>query len=253
MKNLTALATLLIALFLCFWEQEEKKKSVNITLPNKQSRSLASPPPSKSTVPQASNKAVRSVIDPRDRLVKELEKLDGCYASEDCAFPQTDPRSYEVALGKRIAQKLSAFRTKYPKDERGLKLARRFMQSGDGFVQEEALKLLSNYPISQESLSAITTGLTNTPDAPLMKHAIGELKRYIGSAYEPVVHTFLSSTLASGAHFTAETVSEDISPFINQSSYSKYKNASDTIPAGATAKRNLNSALREYRRVTTGA
>lgn len=251
MKKLTAFVTLFLSLLFMFWEQD-KKKIVSITLPNKQSRSLASTPIQKISKP----KDVRPsafVVDVRKRLVVELEQLQTCYASEKCPFPQTDPRSYDLAVSKKISQKLIEFRKKYPRDENGLKLARRFIQSHDGYVQEEALKMLSDYQISQESLTALTLGLQNTPDAPLMKQAILELKRYIGSPYESTVHTFLSETLAAGAHFTAETVSQDISPFINPQSYSKYKNASETIPDGATAKRNLNSALREYLRLSTGA
>jgi hypothetical protein len=251
MKKLTAGATLLLALLFMSWIQEEKKIT-SIALPNTKSRSLASTVPTKKLKPPTALKS-KVNVDERKNLVAKLEQLQKCYVSTACPFPQTDPRSYDLAVSKEIAQHLQEFRNKYKKDVSGLTLARQFILSHDGFVQEEALKMLSEYPISQESLSALTAGLQNTPDAPLMKQAILELKRYIGSSMESQVHSFLSDTLATGAHFTAETVSQDISPFINQKSYNKYKNASDTIPDGATAKRNLNSALREFRRLTSGA
>ncbi|MCB9072253.1 MAG: hypothetical protein H6623_01430 [Bdellovibrionaceae bacterium] len=180
-----------------------------------------------------------------------------CYDTQICNYPQTDPRSYEVALGKDIAKKLQQFRLKYKNNSDVQKwkeqIARKFIKSFDGFVQEEALKMFSELPIASENLQAITQGLQNSPDALLIKLAIPELQRYLGSSYESQVHTFLSSTIATGAHFSSEVVTENIGPFISNSSYNVYKQTAQQLPQGSSALRNLSTALRDYALQQTGA
>jgi hypothetical protein len=194
---------------------------------------------------------------PLKTQLKVLADLKACYDTHVCPFPETDPRSYEIALGKKIQSELANLRMRFGRNAGAAKdlqkTAGDFLQNGDGFVQEEALKILSDLPPSEESLNAITEGLKSSPDAALMEQALGEFQRYIGTAMEAQVHQFLSDTLATGAQFSSITVSEKIQPFLNVKSYTIYEKALNTMTPGAKAASNLSAALREYRRLQTGA
>lgn len=252
MRKVTAVTTLTIATLLAVWTNAPSVTPDVSTVPRTAAKwTEARQPQNTLRIKTVSMRAPAS--SKKIDVVDELTALNECYKSETCDFPQADPRSYEVELSKAVAKKLKEFRLGYRRDPRAARIARLFMRNSNGFVQDEALKLFAELPISKENLQAITDGLYNTPDALIIEKALPELQRYMGSHYEATVHSFLSTTLATGAHFSAETVSQNISPFITRSSYSKYKNASDLLPAGATTKRNLNSALRDFKRVETGA
>jgi hypothetical protein len=185
--------------------------------------------------------------------IREMARLQECLSSTACDFPQTDPRSYEIAVGQ--AMRLELLKARQDGTAAGdLEfLGRTYIHSYDGFVQEEALKILSGLPPSAESLQALTEGLKDTPDADLMEQALPELKRYIGTPWEPGMHDFLAGQIARGAHFAATTAVENLLPFLNQKSVSTYSRALAQMPPGTKAARELGRALREYRRLRTGA
>jgi hypothetical protein len=193
---------------------------------------------------------------PGHRL-EALHRLQDCYASQNCNFPQTDPRSYELALGQALRAELIRFRERYrtePAARADLELAARtYIRSFDGFVQEAALSILSDLPPSQENLQALVAGLQGAADADLIGEALPELKRYMGSESEPLVHQFLSGTISTGAHFSSQKASENILPFVNEKSYPVYVETLRRLPPGTRAGENLSAALREYRRLQNGA
>lgn len=186
-------------------------------------------------------------------LLKTIEQLEKCYGTENCNYPQTDPRSYELALNQDIARHLKEFKKRFPGSREYADLARKYMRSSDGYIQEAALDMLAQLPVSRENLSALTEGLAGTADAQLLRQALPQLERYLGTAMEKQVHSFLSSTITTGAHFSSEAAAQGIFPFINSSSYRVYREAVESLPAGSTTLRNLSSALKEFSRQQTGA
>jgi hypothetical protein len=212
--------------------------------------------------PAGKTSEVKSAVQAADgqapgHRLEALRRLQDCYASQNCNFPQTDPRSYELALGQALRAELIHFRERYraePAARADLELAARtYIRSFDGFVQEAALNILSDLPPSQENLQALVAGLQGAADADLIGEALPELKRYMGSESEPLVHQFLSGTISTGAHFSSQKASENILPFVNEKSYPVYEETLRRLPPGTRAGENLSAALREYRRLQNGA
>lgn len=185
--------------------------------------------------------------------MQKIAKIELCFESQNCNYPQTDPRSYELAVSQDIAAQLREFKKRFLGTKEYELLARKYIKSADGFSQEAALEMLAMLPPTPENLAAMTEGLNGTPDATLMRQALSQLKRYLGTPMENQVHEFLRTTITTGAHFSSEVASEGIFPFINNQSYPLYRQAIQTLPAGSTALRNLSSALKEYSRLRTGA
>jgi hypothetical protein len=246
----------LVVLVTIFWPKSKNpsQRGSAVNLPVLQSRDIANTKKDKAPEP-ATAVVVAKKEWPAD--FKEIYEINKCWTSLKCNYPQTDPRSYEVAIGKDLAEKIKTYRKHHQNDpsSRALrqKMARDFIKSFDGFVQEAALGLLADLPVSSENLTALVTGLEGTPDATLMKQALPELQRYMGTDQEAQLHSFLSSTIVQGAHFSSEAAAEGIAPFITKDSYSVYNKAKTQMLPGSESLRYLKSALKNHSLLQTGA
>lgn len=189
-----------------------------------------------------------------DKL-KKITDIEECYQSFTCPFPQTDPRAYDLAVGRELAKNIKNLHNEYrgnPKAEYLLKeLGIKFFKNENGFVQEAALNILKDFNPDQEILQALMEGLENTYNPKITELSLPELEKYLGSENETQVHGLLEK-LILGAHFSGETTSAQILRFINESSYGFYKNLLKTLPVGSKNHQNLKSALSEYEKRQSG-
>lgn len=203
----------------------------------------ASSPPSENREPQS--------------LRSKIASLEECLKITTCDFPQTDPRSYEIAVTQELLKQVSQYRLESKDDpsqhDELMRLGISLIHSHDGYLQAEALNLFASLPPSAESLEAITEGLHNAPDPLVMEQSLAELKRYLGSDLEPKVHRFLTEAISSGAHFSSQAVAKNILPFITEKSLITYTQTLEKMPKDSRAASTLDWALREYRRLSSGA
>lgn len=188
----------------------------------------------------------------------KIDNLKNCYVTQDCDFPNNDPREYDIALGKALQQEILAelARARSSATERDLLAAQaRELLKGtdDKFVHSACLEVLSSQEPSIENMDAVAEGLSGTADPMLMDQAMSLLKTYIGTPFENPAQAFLAQTIQSGAHFAGEKTAENIMPFINDRSLSYYENALKNMASGTSAKHRLESALKEYKRLNSGA
>lgn len=217
-------------------------------------------PRTPAAAPSATTSAatVATVPAPSDlnEAMETLRNLKKCYDSRDCAFPQNDPREYEIALGETLRPLIRRIGEENPEDPAAKRdiqaLAREFLQTGDGSVQDAALDVLGRYPPSEENLEALRTGLRDTPDALLASKSLNEFQRYIGTPMEGSMQAFLADWIQTGGHFTAQEVAEGILPFINETSYRGYAQALTKIPQTTASAKALAAAMSEYAKLRAG-
>lgn len=194
--------------------------------------------------------------DSKNSLVQAIRVTKECYASEKCDFPQTDPKSYEIAIGQSLKFLLTEYRTKYGTDPNNFgemqELAGEFIKSSDEYVQEQALEMFSALPVSSENLEVITQALGDTTDPLLVEQTMNEMKRYMGTPEEVQVHAYLRGLLGEGAMFSSEAAAKKILSFINTRSYPGYEGLARSLPPNSTVGQNLRTALDEFRRLQTG-
>lgn len=240
---------------LSLWQMKSVRKADRISQKTTKSVSENTRTPANT---QASQNAVVAGTPPNDKeaLLLAIKETKACYESETCDFPQTDPRSYELAVGKKMQELLKAYRTNFAKDPSNRQLtatlAREYIESTDEFVQEAAMELMSELPPSEENLKALTESLTNTSDPLLVEQAMSEMKRYMGTSSEILVHQYLADLLGRGAVFSSEKAVRGLFGFINSNSYPTYSELARTLPAGSSVGRDLRALLEEYRRQQTG-
>lgn len=199
----------------------------------------------------------RPMSDDKKVFIQQIESTQKCYESNDCDFPNSDPRAYELAVGKRLAELLKNFRETFKNDPSARTeletIGREYMGSYDGFVQEEALKILALFPPSRSNMESIVDGLNNTPDPLIVEQAMNEMKRYLGSQDEALVLDFLTKLLSNGAQFSSEKASELILPFINEKSFPLFQKTLADMPQDSIAAKNLKAAIDEYLRLRSGS
>ncbi len=181
---------------------------------------------------------------------KYLEKVEiylECYESDRCDYPHTDPKSYQIALNKDVAKFLkqtpvSVFLNNLEM-QKGLQ---ELMKQGDGFTQEEALRLFSQLPMSQENLTAIFEGTKNNYADPLiMEQVIAELARYNNTPMAEQVRGFVAETLMSGPQYSAEAAAQKIRPLLSENNLSYYRSIAEKTKSTAV-RGSLNSSIEDY-------
>lgn len=197
-----------------------------------------------------------SALERKQAALKEIERVESCYHSNACDYPQTDSRSYSFAAGKALAEKLARFHAQYRKDPSARQdlelLARRAFKVEDGYVQSVALDIFKDLPISKENLDAFGEALKDNTDPLVAEKALNELQRYMNTPEEPQMQAVVQEMLGGGAHFASQKVGEHILNFINDRSFAAYQRLQRQLPPQSRVARDLNTALREYRRQRAG-
>lgn len=190
------------------------------------------------------------------KYLKRASDLKNCYEPQVCAFPQMDPRSYELALGQALVELLDEYLSYSLRTGEGANelqdLARELLESFDGHVQAAALTVLKEFPISGESVEALGKALRQTPEPSVMALGLEELKRYMGTSYEYVVHETLQNILQEGGHFVGQEVAKELLPFLTEQSRQKYNEVLASLPPASAKAQTLRAILEEYDRLKSG-
>jgi hypothetical protein len=186
----------------------------------------------------------------RQTLQKELLKLRGCLATQNCAFSREDPRAYEFAVAhdaeKAVRQlKSETLRNKW-RDAEITKGAVDALSWDEDNVRAAALDLLATQPPSAEARDGILQGVAESTDPSIYEQAMRELARYTDAGDQEKIDRFLQSTLQTGGFFAAGKVAEKIQPFLNAQNIPKYQKLVASLPEGSAKRSALEQALFEY-------
>jgi len=202
---------------------------------------------SKAAVQSAQGSRAPASSDP----ITAIRSTRACLDSGTCDFPQTDSRSYEFAVKRRLAVELAEAHAALGPDAVE-EIARELMEIDDGYVQTQAILVFSALPPSRENLAAMTSTLALSHDPLVIEQAMNEWERYIGSPEEAMVQEFLADFIAHGGQFTAEKASSLVLRFLNERSESAFRAALAGMNPESTAAVNLRRAIAEYERQVTG-
>jgi hypothetical protein len=123
-------------------------------------------------------------------------------------------------------------------------LAITYMKVGDGYVQEEALKILSQQPASADALRAVLNEVIGGYDSRLIAPGLAELRRYQAENDRIRIGSSLADAMVSGAPFVAKEISAGISPFLCDATLATFREAAATIPATSAVRANLEAAIK---------
>jgi len=195
---------------------------------------------------------------PKSPLTQRVQSIHSallCWSSNDCNYPETDPRSYSFAVAKDIANQLDEFlkESDDPKfAEEAEKIAEESMKILDGHVQSKALEIYGKLPPSGKNLQSILSGIENSPNPLVVEQSMKEFQRYLGTPEEEKIQAFLSNFIAHGGQFSSEQASEAIYPFLNERSVGQFRDALTKMESASTQAQYLRAAIQEFERSQSG-
>lgn len=179
-----------------------------------------------------------------------LQQLRRCYFADSCGFPETDSRSAHFAAAHAIVAQLRALPQDASPAELGA-LAREFLAFPDGHVQAEALRLAAQLPPDAATVGSVIAALADSHDALLFKKALPVLDRWQQLGLNAGLDDLMLGTLRTGGLFAAQTVAENLLPFVNQANHGQYQALLAELPEGSR-RQALQHSLREYRLQRSG-
>ncbi len=181
-----------------------------------------------------------------------LTKLESCYETDDCNFPNNDPREYGMAIGLAIQTELHSLYNKVENknltNDAISQLARHYLSTPDGHIKEEALLILTTQPTSEANLYSILNDILNYHDADLTDMAMNELARYKNSEYSATINDYLKKNLLTGSHFTSLTIAKSISLFLSDDNIKEYQKIAQRMGTQSQSAQFLLASIENYKR-----
>ncbi|NCN42032.1 hypothetical protein GW916_12375 [bacterium] len=261
MKNKTLLLPLFIlaigiSAYRSFDSNKDREVQVDRALPTSTSRGPAQTvPSSKSKVSKIQSKIKPVQFDLEDYHARLL-KIKSCYSHENCRYDNSDPRAYEFAVGKDLAQKLNQLKSYVSKnsleDPRLSQIAREFMSLPDGRVKEAALDLMATQAPNPKNLDSVLRDIIGSFNEKLIPQALMELNKYPDPQSQKAIANAISENLSTGSFRVRQKLAEHSMNYINSSNYDHYNAISKNLPVNSVVKTHLDAALTEYRMKNSG-
>ena len=177
---------------------------------------------------------------------RELDEVRNCYQG-GCNFAESDPRSYDFAVGQRLTELLDHLKAEVSEMQTvdaGLSaLAREYLQIPDGHVQAAAIALLATQPSSSENLDPLLAEIIEGPFPDLVPASLVEIRRLLTPASESRIDEALGRAIRSGSPFVASEVIAGIAPFLTTAGRPYFMTVLEALPSDARDRRDLNAAL----------
>ena len=216
---------------------------------NKKQGPLVKRQPANTVIAQTKSnvKEIKKPLAPQfDNIYSDFQ----CYQKDDCDFPSEDPKAYHFAIGQKLKKTLmnieSSISENGVKEEKYQKLGQFFMAVPDGHVKEAALHILSSQEPSKDSFQAIIDGILNFHDPALIRHAMFELERYLGSSHEQKMIQEIAKVLLRGSPSVSKEISRYLVAFINSNSRDVFKEVLFQLHPRSIVYQRIQETLSEY-------
>jgi len=190
----------------------------------------------------------------RNRLETNLLALLNCSETRTCPEDNSDPRASSILLGKMLSENLQQYIQLHVEenyfDQKSLIIVQTFIDYPDGHVQQQAISLMSHQPADIPTAEMLIEALVDGYDAKIMKQSLLELQRY--PSLESEIQALLQQTLITGSFYVAQTVANQILPFLNSKNIQSYIELAAKLPKASKRSRYLLANIKEFQLRQTG-
>lgn len=197
-----------IVLF-CFWyyfepESELDNSSIDVATEIPQRNPANKPANTEHSQPAQNAQTVAHETSAAKGISERVQELETCIESRACNFPDTDPRSYDLAVGQKLAEAMRIIsENSSPPTEEEIATARRLLLNPDGHVKAAALEVLAKSEPNEDALGALLEGILLEHDAKLLPRTLGILARYTDSASRTRIDQTMQRVLLRGSHYVS--------------------------------------------------
>lgn len=183
------------------------------------------------------------------RYVEKFKYLHKCISSQDCDFPQDDPRSYELAIYQEINEHLkNVDMVNSNLKERILMAAAKY---SDGYVKETVLNTIMKDKIySEQWMNVVLDEYIGQYNARLIPDAVQYLKDNSTAEQRDLIHQRIFNEIQTGSPKVANALAENLKLLLDENSFAFYKSKISNLEEGPIRK-NLNRELRDYELLTS--
>lgn len=167
-----------------------------------------------------------------------------CIQSQNCDYPQDDPRSYELEIYKAMNQHLKNV------DVLSSKMKEKILMSAakvsDGYVKETVLKkLLADQIYSPDWRDIILDEYISQYNSRLIPEAIEYLKLNSSEADKIIINQRIAEAIATGSPMVANALAENLKIILDKNSVEFYKSYLSNLQEGPI-KKNLARELNDF-------
>lgn len=181
---------------------------------------------------------------PSASFQKQYFDLKNCLVTEDCDFPQDDPRSYEISILQALNSHLADLSTLNA--EQSEKILKDAAQISDGHIKKTVLKHLVRMAKHDSSWrDLILNEYVDYFDSKLIPEVMDYLKEFSSESDVAIIHQRLLKAMAHGSPMVANAVASNIKSLLNSDSLDFYKRSLNQMQDGPI-KDSLRRELRDF-------
>jgi hypothetical protein len=203
------------------------------------STSPAAPPIAAAAV-EAAAVASLSIVPP----AQALRTLTRCYATDSCHLTRGEGMDEHFEVVRLLLEQLERLAAHGSPAEQAA-WARELLAFPDGHVQAAALALAARLPPSAETVAAAVSALGKTYDAVLLGKAYPVLRQWQQLGLTSGYDDMLVGLVHTGGWQAAQSVAENVSPFLNAGNVGRFEQVARELQPGARQQALLRS-LRDY-------
>jgi hypothetical protein len=182
--------------------------------------------------------------------VQALRVLLQCHAANSCRVTSHEGLDEHFEVVAAVLQQFERLQAQGdPAEQAGL--VRELLAFPDGHVQAAALALAAKLPPSAETTAAAVNALGRSYDAVLLAQAYPVLRQWQQLGLTAGYDDMLVGLVHTGGWQAAQSVAENIGPFLNDGNIARFEQTARQLQPGARQQALLRS-LRDYRLQQTG-
>ncbi|HEY0953143.1 MAG TPA: hypothetical protein VGE36_00195, partial [Roseateles sp.] len=179
-----------------------------------------------------------------------LRALVQCHAANSCRVASREGLDEHFEVVGAVLKQLDRLAAQGNPAEQAA-WARELLAFPDGHVQAAALAMAAQLPPSAETASAAVSALGKTYDAVLLAKAYPVLRQWQQVGLSAGYDDMFLGLVHTGGWQAAQSVAENLTPFLNAGNVARFEQVARELPAGARQQALLRS-LRDYRLQQTG-
>lgn len=231
------------ALLIGHWSNQQKPNYDKLVIPPTQASPLPFIKTASSTQPstnaiqkpleekiQNSNLEKKKSISfdqPYSYFQQRLQKLKECFRIRNCNYPQTDPKSYELALEDDVVATLKTLRAWIQRhsyvDDRIPLFMKEFLPFESANIKNESLRILRTQPPNDELIEPILLSVILYYHPESIELGMKELLRHEKPEFRTRMDDVFTSVLLNGSVNAAVEIAKSLAPFIESHNRRDYQ------------------------------
>lgn len=205
------------------------------------------------------NNSINAVESSGPKGLSKIKKTILCLESENCSYPNNDPREYSLEVHQDLAHQIKIASVSWKKNWSKFSSSEQdevmnLFSLESGYTKENMLTFLNSLetPDAANYYDVVVDNVLKNHNANLIDDTVNYLKKIRNGSNENKIASDVAETIKSGSPFVSEALSKHSTSFITQQTEETFKTLSKSLPKNSSESLNIEAALIEFDMVSTG-